>query len=199
MTTRDTIKNPVQDSLFALGEGVAGGVGSGGMNFDWLNEIMDFGGMGGYGGGGGTPPITDITGTDIGDVASMFGGGGQGGGFFNLLSGFGEDSDWGDAITNTATDPATYQQLISLLSYFCWVAAELFEGSWGDPRTHYARHFIGNIGPKWFKKLYIKHGAKVADFIHDKPVLKAVIKPIFSAFALFGKLDLQAKGVLSHG
>ena len=30
--------------------------------------------------------------------------------------------------------------------------------------------------PEWLRNAYIKHGPKIADFIKDKPVLKAVIR-----------------------
>lgn len=69
----------------------------------------------------------------------------------------------------------------------CWVARELF-GSWEHPNTIAARHFILNIGPVWFKDLYIKHGERFAEFISDKPLVKAIIKPLFELFALGGRL-----------
>lgn len=76
---------------------------------------------------------------------------------------------------------------------FCWVASVIFEGGWDDIRTHHARHFIGFVGPKWFCKLYTKHGQKVAEFIHNKPFLKSLIKPLFSLFAVLGEADLNAR------
>ena len=74
-------------------------------------------------------------------------------------------------------------------SFFCWVAKEVF-GSWEHPKTHLARYFIGNIGPKWFKDFYIKHGEGIAEYIKDKPILKNIIKPLFEVFAYIAKVKL---------
>ena len=63
----------------------------------------------------------------------------------------------------------------------CWVAAEVFNG-WHHPKTIMARFFVNNVGPKWFKNLYIKYGEKVAQFIHDKPLFKLAIRPLFEYF-----------------
>ncbi len=68
---------------------------------------------------------------------------------------------------------------------FCWVAAELF-GGWNNPKTEAVRYYIGNIAPKWFKNIYLKYGERFARFIHNKPWLKAIIRPLFEYFALLG-------------
>jgi len=64
----------------------------------------------------------------------------------------------------------------------CWVAAELF-GGWYEPKTVAARHYINDIGPSWFKKLYLEHGLDFARFIKDKPILKTAIRPLFEYFS----------------
>ncbi|MDD5387602.1 MAG: hypothetical protein PHQ22_10455 [Sulfuricurvum sp.] len=64
----------------------------------------------------------------------------------------------------------------------CWVAKEVF-GSWEHPKTVLARYYINNIGPKWFKKFYLTHGEKIAQFISNKPMLKICIRPLFELFA----------------
>ena len=68
----------------------------------------------------------------------------------------------------------------------CWVASELY-GGWHEPKTEYARYYIGNIAPKWFKNLYIKYGERFAKFIKNKTWLKNIIRPLFDNFALIGR------------
>lgn len=98
--------------------------------------------------------------------------------------------------------PSTSQQLQSSLMQMapqlammammgCWVAAEVFEGGWDDERTHFARYFIGKVGPSWFRYFYLAYGEGIAKFIHNKPVLKMLIKPLFQIFAYFGKKAMQ--------
>lgn len=67
----------------------------------------------------------------------------------------------------------------------CWVASELF-GGWDMPKTVAARFYVNFIAPKWFKKLYIKFGKQFASWIKNKPMIKAMIKPIFEVFAKIG-------------
>ena len=67
----------------------------------------------------------------------------------------------------------------------CWVAAEIF-GGWNEPKTTMARYFINELAPKWFKKLYLKYGEGVAKFIHNKPVFRFMLRPLFEYFALKG-------------
>lgn len=76
----------------------------------------------------------------------------------------------------------------------CWVAKEVF-GGWNHPKTMQARVFIHHIGPTWFKDFYMKHGERFAEFISDKPVLKAIVKPVFELFAFFGKNWMVANGI----
>lgn len=69
---------------------------------------------------------------------------------------------------------------------FCWVASELF-GGWYHPKTIMVRFFISEIGPKWFKKFYIKYGETISEFIKNKPILKILLLPFFELFACIGK------------
>ena len=39
---------------------------------------------------------------------------------------------------------------------------------------------------KIFKKFYLKQGEDIALFIHDKPILKIILKPLFEYFAFRG-------------
>ena len=89
-------------------------------------------------------------------------------------------------------DPNFYMDAAKLAAMFfggCWVAAELF--GWEDSRTHESRYFINELAQKWFKNLYLKHGEKFAEFIHDKPILKGMLRPVFEMFAFLGRLNLQ--------
>lgn len=67
----------------------------------------------------------------------------------------------------------------------CWVAAEIFDG-WYAPKTVQARYYVLNIAPSWFREFYIKNGVQIADFIHNKPILKAILRPMFEIFSYIG-------------
>jgi len=72
----------------------------------------------------------------------------------------------------------------------CWVAAEVF-GGWEKPKTILARFYIRNIAPLWFRNFYMKYGERIAKFIHNKLILKIIIRPLFEMFALVGKCQLE--------
>ena len=71
----------------------------------------------------------------------------------------------------------------------CWVAAEVF-GGWDKLKTRFARIFIMTRMPKWFRGAYLKYGERFANFISDKPALKASVKPVFEVFALGGRYGI---------
>ncbi|MEL0116329.1 MAG: hypothetical protein VW739_01300, partial [Pelagibacteraceae bacterium] len=56
----------------------------------------------------------------------------------------------------------------------CWVAREVY----GDRNIQWYmfRVWLEFKAPKWFKKLYMKHGEAYANFIHNKPILKRITK-----------------------
>jgi len=56
----------------------------------------------------------------------------------------------------------------------CWVAREVYGQD--NPKWIMFRHWMLNVGPKWFRNLYLKHGEKFAAFIKNKPVLKSIIR-----------------------
>jgi hypothetical protein len=56
----------------------------------------------------------------------------------------------------------------------CWVAREVFGED--NPKWLYFRAWLYTKAPKWFLKLYLKHGEQFAAFIKNKPVLKSVIR-----------------------
>jgi len=71
----------------------------------------------------------------------------------------------------------------------CWVAAEIF-GGWMTPKTCSARYYVNEIGPIWFKNFYIKNGKQIAKFIHDKPIFKLILRPLFEYFVYRGRKEI---------
>lgn len=64
---------------------------------------------------------------------------------------------------------------------FCWVAAEMF-GGWNHPKTVAARHFISTSTPKWFQRLYTKHG----EALSKNRIALIILRPLFEYFAWAG-------------
>jgi len=58
----------------------------------------------------------------------------------------------------------------------CWVAREVYGKQ--DTRWFIFRVWLQYDAPKWFEKLYTKHGEKYAKFISNKPVLKWATKKL---------------------
>lgn len=56
----------------------------------------------------------------------------------------------------------------------CWVARECF--GVGDGRWLLFRHWLLTRAPEWFRNWYLKHGERFAAWIHNKPVLKSIIR-----------------------
>lgn len=56
----------------------------------------------------------------------------------------------------------------------CWVAREVY--GYDNPSWLLFRDYLDFSAPTWFKKFYISHGEKIADFIKDKPFLKNLIR-----------------------
>lgn len=165
-TTREYAQpNPAAQGIQGLLGNMAG---TGSTGFDSLDSIMDM-----FGGGSG-----------IGDPDSEEGGG---------------DMDWLASALGFAASPAgqgaiasTGGAIASLAGMFCWVASEIF-GGMDHPKTVACRYYIGEIGPKWFKVFYMKHGERIAGFIKDKPLLKLAFRPMFEVFALIGRASMQEK------
>lgn len=68
----------------------------------------------------------------------------------------------------------------------CFIAAELF-GGFFTIKTNASRYYIHHIGPKWFETFYESHSREIAKYIHNKPLIKAFIRPLFEYFALRAK------------
>jgi len=78
---------------------------------------------------------------------------------------------------------------------YCWVAAEVFNEGMNDPNTCAARFYILNIAPTWFRKLYGRFGQGIASFIHNKPILKAILKPLFQHFVHQTRIHVKARTI----
>ena len=65
-----------------------------------------------------------------------------------------------------------------IMSGICWVAREIYGK--GDPRWFVFRMWLKYKAPKWFKKLYEKHGESYAEFIKDKPIFKYITKKLMN-------------------
>lgn len=61
----------------------------------------------------------------------------------------------------------------SLLSG-CWVAREVY--GFHNPRWLMFREWLFEDAPRWFRGLYLRHGAAFAEWIADKPRLKGIIR-----------------------
>jgi hypothetical protein len=61
-----------------------------------------------------------------------------------------------------------------IASSFCWVAREVYGK--GNPSWFVFRMWIKYKAPKWFNKLYEKHGKAYASYISNKPKLKWLTK-----------------------
>ena len=59
------------------------------------------------------------------------------------------------------------------------------------PKTCSARYYVNTIGPKWFYRFYLKNGQMIAKYIHNKPILKVMLRPIFEYFAYRGRLCIH--------
>lgn len=60
------------------------------------------------------------------------------------------------------------------LSGTCWVARSVFGTD--NPKWLVFRHWLVNYAPKWFLKLYMKHGEKFATWLDKHPSLKPMIR-----------------------
>ena len=56
----------------------------------------------------------------------------------------------------------------------CWVARAVYGED--NPKWLIFRGWMLNESPEWFRSLYLKHGEAFAEFIKDKPMLRAVIQ-----------------------
>jgi len=56
----------------------------------------------------------------------------------------------------------------------CWVAREVYGQN--NPMWLLFRGWLFDEAPSWFRKIYIKHGERFAEFISNKPFIKSFIR-----------------------
>lgn len=61
-----------------------------------------------------------------------------------------------------------------LTSIFCWVAREVYGEH--NPRWQMFRHWMLTRAPRWFFRLYLRHGEKFAKWLKRNPWLKPMIR-----------------------
>jgi hypothetical protein len=64
--------------------------------------------------------------------------------------------------------------IAALPSIFCWVAREVYGEH--NPRWQMFRHWMLTRAPRWFFRLYLRHGEKFAKWLKRNPWLKPMIR-----------------------
>lgn len=64
--------------------------------------------------------------------------------------------------------------LLTGLAAFCWVAQEVY--GYNNPKWKKYRSWMFNYSPRWFFRLYVKHGERFAKWLSNKPLLKRAIR-----------------------
>ena len=77
------------------------------------------------------------------------------------------------AMAGTAQTRAGLFQGIGSL-FGCWVAREVYGQN--NPMWLLFRGWLFDEAPSWFRKIYIKHGERFAEFISNKPFIKSFIR-----------------------
>lgn len=78
--------------------------------------------------------------------------------------------DWTDILSSVTGALGSVGGLVGL----CWVAREVYGNE--SMKWLMFREWLLNKAPKWFYKLYAKHGEQVAKFISNKPSLKNIVR-----------------------
>jgi hypothetical protein len=82
---------------------------------------------------------------------------------------------YGAQVASDATKTAgIYSGIGSAIGGLCWVAREVYGEH--NPAWKMFRMWMLNESPSWFRKAYIKYGERFANFIANKPRLKARIR-----------------------
>ncbi len=99
-------------------------------------------------------------GSQTGGYSSLFG--------LGAASGIGQPTSYNQFLQN---NPQSYA---AIGQQTCWVAREVYGAT--NPRWTVFRHWLLTRAPRWFLNLYVKHGARFAEWLKDKPTLKRVIR-----------------------
>lgn len=92
---------------------------------------------------------------------------------------------------NKAASMALVGDLAGAAIPLCWVARAVYGED--DMRWLFARHYVLNIGPGWFKRLYRKYGERLGAFVKKHPAVRAAVKPIFDRFVRRAVEDCHAR------
>ncbi|MFM9059474.1 MAG: hypothetical protein ACKOSQ_10185 [Planctomycetaceae bacterium] len=79
---------------------------------------------------------------------------------------------------------------------FCWVAREVYGAH--DPRWVEFRTWMTVDAPRWLRDGYVAHGEAFADWIHDRPVAKQIVRAGMDA-AIAGHADAVGGGQFQVG
>lgn len=79
-------------------------------------------------------------------------------------------------ISEAANKTAIYTGLIKSVgdTVSCWVAREVFGET--NPQWREFREWLTKRAPRWFKRLYMRHGEWFARWIKDKPRVKRIVR-----------------------
>ena len=83
----------------------------------------------------------------------------------------------GDAFIEEEAQIMELAGSVAGMAMMCWVAREVLGTK--DNQWKLFRHWLLNIGPKWFCNLYRKYGERFAKWISDKPIIKSILRPWF--------------------
>jgi hypothetical protein len=108
---------------------------------------------------------------------------------YNTLSNY-QSSTYGDYIKAQASQPNAFQNFATVaggvkdlagaagsfasMGFVCWVAREVY--GIDNPKWIMFREWILTEAPELLRNLYIKYGERIAKFIHNKPIMKLIIR-----------------------
>ena len=76
-------------------------------------------------------------------------------------------------------------------SGFCWVAREVYGAE--NPKWLLFRAWLLTEAPIWLRDAYGTHGESFAAWIHDKPVMKAIVRGLMDAVLAWRAADLAVR------
>lgn len=68
----------------------------------------------------------------------------------------------------------TIGSIASGVALGCWVAREVYGAD--NLKWEIFRNYVWTLAPAWFRELYLTYGEGFAEFIHNKPILKRIIR-----------------------
>lgn len=80
-----------------------------------------------------------------------------------------QQNDWGNRLGQISSAAGSFGALL-----MCWVAREVYGAS--NPRWMQFRDWVVFCAPEWFFNWYVLNGEQFANYIHDKPLLKRIIR-----------------------